>query len=502
MAVKNIGSFGPSGNIKPIPIWIPIPPSSDADFKFEIETDTDNIDLYNLVQKGNLTDGTTDSIGSFEIQILDPTQDIYNQFETFDKLNYYADYGEPTTLRFKGFIERKGFQDIYTTISGKAIGMIFQGKNITYNSNGAKTKDTIIKEIIDEFFSEYSINTDNVEADTSSLNVNYFEVPFLDIVSELCGATHDFYLDCNWNAHYFEKGSRTNETDGISEQQNHIETTDNSYDTESTFTKVRSYGSQIDNIPLIYTSESDTSNTKGVVKEQKIDNSSLITDLQLKDFTDLEFSSKNQIPKVGSHSSLLLPTIQPGEKLFIVIPREGIEPGFYSINSYTHEFDIGGDTYAKTIVNIVKRREQISDIIKKRVQFENKIADNPNPNKFNFSKVVQFLEDSGTHNGTFILEKRLQVLSGLSNGIWESDTYDLGGNVSAIEVRMGGESLIKEYNSTSSKLYFSLDGGTSWTLNPPSGVISSIPTGRRLKFKVVLNSPDAKVQVVGALYSK
>ncbi len=499
MPVKNINKIGPSGNPKPIPIYHSIPPANASDYKFVIETDTTTIDLSDLVTKGSITDGATTTIGSFEIFILDPDQTVYSQFETFDKLKWYADYGDPETLRFAGYIERRGYQDIYTVISGSSLGMIFTNK-VIYDSDGPKSRDTILKEIIEENFSEYSINTDNIEEDDTTLDVNYYEVPFTDIIEELCGSTYDFYLDHSFNAHYFVKGSRKNTTDGIVDQ-NHIETPDNADDTENTSTRVRVYGQNIDGLPLISSSASNTAITKGVKKEYTLTDNSVIRSSQAKDLSDLEYSSRNQIPRVGTHSALLLPTIQPGEKLFMAIPREDITPNYYTINSYTHEFDLGENNDRTTTINVLRKRDQISDMVKKRVKFESKITENLNPFNLDFSNIIRFNTDSGTHNNTEINEGYLKVKLGESSGQWISDIIDLDDDPVKLQAKMVGDLLIQQYGVSTSRLWYSLDGGTVWKLVPIEDTLIEGQTGTRLRFRVDLNSTDAKVRAVGALYS-
>lgn len=502
MAAKNTFVIGPSQNQKPIPIWHVIPPASESDYYFKIITDTEEIDLTDIVTKGTITDGATNTVGSFEITIIDPDKTIYDKIATFDDLVLYADYGDPTSLRFRGKIERRGYQDIYTVISGRSVGMIFVDKPIIYASNGKKKKSDILKEIIDINFSEHSINVDNISEDENLIDVNYFEIPFIDIITEICGSSHDFYLNHSYNAFYFPKGSINNMTDGISQEQNHIETTDNADDSESTYSQVRIYGSSVNSIPLIATSELDTTITRGVSKVLKIDNSSIITDDQLIDFTDSQKQIAQEIPKVGTHTALFLPTIQPGEKLFIAIPREGIAPGYYPVISYTHEFDLGSEHDRKTTINLVRRRQEISDIMKGRISFESKISENSNPNNQDFAKRITFNEDSGTHSKTIIAEGYLQVKEGEAVGQWISDIIDLGEDVSRMEFYLTGELLVQQYSVTTSYLWYSLDGGTTWKLSPGNGIQVVGQTGNQLRFRIDLNSNESKAQSIAYMYSR
>jgi len=501
MVVSNIHAIGPSGRPKPIIIYHPVPPSSEAEYLFKIETADETIDLEDLVTKGRITNGVTTTIGDFELEILDPNRTIYDKITKFDDVLMYGDYGTATNLRFRGKIERPGYQDIYTILSGRSIGMIFDNP-VIYNSEGKKKKSEILKEIILNSFSQYSINIDNIEEDTNEIEVNYFEIKFTDIIQEICGGTHDFYLDHEYKAHYFERGSRINQAEAISELANHIETTDNATDTDETYTKVRAYGVAVDDIPLIATSTEDTTETKGVSKMLKLDNNSLTNNEQILDYVDAEAQKTLESPRVGTHSSLFLPTLQPGEKLFVAIPREDVAPGYYLINSFTHEFDLSNEYDRKTTINIIRRRQQISEIMKNRISFEGKITENANSHDMDFSRRITFETDSGTHYNTVINEGFLKVKTGESSGQWISDIINLDEDVSRIEFYMTGELLIQQYQLSTSYLWYSLDGGTTWTLSPGNGVEVTDLTGKQLRLRVDLNSTTAKVKSVQTLFSK
>ena len=170
---KNINTLGPSGNRKPIPIWHAVPPASEAEYLFQIETSEEVVDLEDLIVSGRVTDGVTTTIGDFELQILDPDQTVYNQISKFDEIVMYGDYNETTNARFRGKIERKGYQDIYLVISGRSIAMIYADFPIIYNSNGPKSKSEILIEIIEANFPE--IDTSGIEVDATTADVNYLK---------------------------------------------------------------------------------------------------------------------------------------------------------------------------------------------------------------------------------------------------------------------------------------------------------------------------------------
>ena len=346
--VRNINSIGRN---KPIPVIHFIPPQFSPIWKIEIITDTETIDVTELIFNGEFSDGVTDNIGDFALRLIDPSNNITNRIEDFDTVKIYLDYGQTaTTLRFVGKIERRSnAENIWLDISGRSIGMIMTGTNITYSSDGQKARSTILKEIIsgrgspgdsDYYEGKFpDISIEGIEEDLGTMDVNYSEIPFWTIVQEICeNGIRDAYLNVEQVFNYFEKGTRNNTTEAVVENVNLIDTEDYAQDTEEIVTKVRVYGAASGNVPIISSSESDTTNTKGIIKEQKIENASALTPDQTKGLADAQALTYKDAPTIGSVISLLTPTILPGEKLKIANPVNNIPPAYYEISSYRHMF--------------------------------------------------------------------------------------------------------------------------------------------------------------------
>ncbi len=62
---------------------------------------------------------------------------------------------------------------------------------------------------------------------------------------------------------------------------------------------------------------------------------------------------------------------------------------------------------------------------------------------------------------------------------------------------MIGENLVTSSTTTTSMLYYSVDGGTTW--NPNYGILNL--NGKDLKIKIYLNQSTAKVKKVAMYYS-
>ena len=134
-AVRNLRGIGKH---KPIHVTHPIPPKFGPIWKLEIITDTEVIDATELIYSGEFSDGVTENIGDFSLRLTDPSNTKTNKYSDFDTIKIYLDYGKTaTTLRFLGKIERRSnAENIWLDISGRSIGMITTGTNITYSSIG------------------------------------------------------------------------------------------------------------------------------------------------------------------------------------------------------------------------------------------------------------------------------------------------------------------------------------------------------------------------------
>ena len=345
------------------------------------------------------------------------------------------------------------------------------------------------------------ISDSGIEDDLTEIVGNWEEVPFWQIVEELCtSGGRDAYVGVDFVFNYFVKGSRKNTTESVMDNINLIDVMDYAKDTEEVATKVRVYGKKIEGIPILATSAPNTKYTKGIVKEVKIDNSSIVSTKQALELANATAQDALIPPNVGTEVSTILPTLFPGEIIWIASPINNISPAFYSINSFKHSFNEDG--VPETELVIKKHKVELATILKSNIKFKTDIPENLNNYDMDFSHVIQFNKESGSHANTEINKKDgvLKVKPGASSGTWISDVIKLNKDVSAIELRMTGDSLIKQHKATTSVMWFSLDGGT--TFNPYIPETIKIPSGRDLKIRIDLNSADAIVKAVSVLYKQ
>ncbi|MCK5018484.1 MAG: hypothetical protein KAS32_15600 [Candidatus Peribacteraceae bacterium] len=507
--VRNLRGIG---RPKPIPSTHFIPPRFSPVWKVEVVTDTETIDLSERIASGEFSDGVTDKIGDFIFRIIDPTNDITNRVEEFDTVNVYLDYGTTaTTLRFAGKIERESnAEQIYLDISGRSVAMITTGVNITYSSNGPRARSLIISDLIDLVNEQSStanqISKAGIEDDLTEIDVSYGEIPFWQVIAEICNsAERDAYVSPDLIFNYFERGSRKNSTEAIVESINLVEAFDFAKDTEELVTKVRVYGKSDGNVPIIYSSASDTSQTKGIVKELKSDVGTLLTPSQAKDLAESQAAAHNTAPTLGTITSLMTPTILPGEKIKIANPTNNIAPEYYEINSFRHVFTESGSP--ETTFTIKKERINTSKIIKRSYNFQNDVTENINPRTLDFSIIYDYslevgdrLFDDGVFSNVELEigstgDGVLKTITG-ETGTWTSDEIITDGAVTRIEIRQNSTDL------AGTKFFVSLDGGIVFKeIGSDAGDFVFEDAQNSIILRADIKSSNTRINKIGILYN-
>ena len=494
--VRNIKGLGSK---KGIPVFVWIPPIYNPVYKIEVEVSSGTkYDITNILIQGEYTDGITETIGNFSFKINNSTQVYTSLFNPYDKVNIYIDYGTTaTSLRFVGMIERISKSNNSLILSGRGGASKVLGKNITYSATD-KARSTILSEIISENFT--SITANNLSTDTETLTVDYFEKPFWDVVKEICTiASYDAYVDADFDFNYFESGSKTNTTEAVVHSKNILEVGDFAPDASSIVNKVRVYGVNTNELPLIYTAEDSTSQTTYESKELRINDSTIKTVAQAKARADYELAKNKDPPTVGTIISLGLPTIEPGEQIRISDPANGLEPKYYTIQKFVHKFS--NDDPFKTELTIQKERTTIPSILKDRVKFESELMKNINPNDLDFSYIWDFSSDTGTHSNTEIVINSgtgkgvLKTTTGNDTGTWVSENLSLDSAISSfVQISAYGDSI------ENIQIFISTNGGT--TFYPMIvGNESVIKSGSDIKIKLVLNSSSSQVKTLAFLYN-
>jgi hypothetical protein len=515
MPVKNLQGLN---NTAPIEEVVIIPPVGAAQIKVTIDNGTEEIDITNKIVSAEFNTGVTSTIGDFSIEFLDSIKTVYNQISNFDDVYVYGDYGtEATTKRHRFKIEDKGFVNYNTTITGRGIGMIIADESIIYftgKDNGyvddvfkcsgtivSKKKSDIIIEILKKYAADI-IDYSQIEEDSTEVQRNYSEASFYDIIEELCGNTYYFYIDKDLVPHYFKKGSSINEEEAVCVN-NKVDISSNSENSEDVYSRVRVYGNNNDDIPIVATINLGTTNTNGINKTYTVTNTAITTTTQAKELAQSYADYLQYSQRIGDISALYLPSLMPGDSFMVALPDEDIAAAYYNIKEFTIGIDNNGDYPFTTSFTIESKKTSTSSVIKEIISTQSDNSNTTNPYDLDTSLVIDFTTDSGTHNGTEVADDYLILSTGNTSGTWESDIYTLSDQITEIQFNWSGEELVGDYSATSAVLKFSLNGGTTWTtvIVGSTKLSATIPTGKDLKFQVSFNMADSMVKKLGILYN-
>lgn len=487
MAVRNIKTIRPS-------FWVP--PLYSALWKITVEdADGTEHDITSSCVTFNITDGVTDSIGTFEVMIPN-TGDYDNVFAHMDKFRYYCDYDtSATTIRFLGRVEKYNTKDAMLTLSGRSEALFLAGKNVT-----KQYADTDCSDIILDLISSYGesrFTTTNVSASTgTTLTVNWYNKPFMECIKEICDACgYDFYIDATSDAHFFEQGSVENTTDAIVHNNNLIEVNDNSTTIEDMKNKVVVYGAETDGTQVIYTSSDSASNlsTYGT-REDVVTDSNITDEVQAQQYADYLRSTSGSTNPIEV-KSFLLAALQPGENIQVSSPIDGIAPNTYRCVTYTHELSSDG---LSTTVSINKETRRVSHVIADRITVESQRQQTQfNAYGLSFSKNYLYDNDVGSHISTKIENGALKLSTG-SSGSWTSDITASpdGNNIYVVYLVAQGTAL------DGASFEVSGNSGVSYdSVSLKSLTVLGTSIGTNLRVKVTFSSASTEIDSLAIMYS-
>lgn len=469
-------------------VWIT--PAYGALYKIEVvRSDGTLDDITDIIYNGQIVDGVTNMIGDFNFTIDNSGESYTGKWTGNEIVNIYMDYAtEATTKVFRGRIEKVSPQNNVIKIIGRSESKQLLDVTVTKSYENQETS-SILTDLFDTYASEFTYS--NVSVSSTNVTVNWYQKSFLECVNELCNvAGFDFYVDSSLDAHYFESGSINNQTEAVVHDSNLLDVGEFAYDQSLIKNRVIVYGDQIEGLDIIATSEDTSSQTTYGIKELIVNDKNIKTQTQAQERADYELNLYKNPPLTGEVTSVGLATIQPGEKVRISAPQSNLQPTYYKIVKYRHEF--GG--FMKTTLTIEKEPKKIYHVIRDRIGQEQKLSDMPNPNEMRYSWIESFDSDSGSHTNTQITSGVLKT-DGSSTGTWISDTKALSSNASSIEIRVSG-------NNLSGVTYeISADAGVNWqTVSGTNSIKALSPPGIALRLKITFNSSNTEINAVNVLY--
>ena len=473
-------------SLQRVPTHIWIPPIYDALYKIEVVGDT-TTDITDLILGGKLTDGVTETIGNFEFTI-DNSAETYTDFwSNNDVSNVYINYAKTaTTKRFRGRIEKVSYQNNTVRITGRSESSKLLGITVTKEYAATETS-VILKALFDSYATDFTQT--NINASTKSVTATWYQKPFWECVQELCHLSgFDCYIDADLDCHYYESGTVNNTTEAVVHDSNLFEVGDFAYDQSLLKNRIIVYGADVGELPLIKTAEDATSQAAYGVKELIINDSSITTETQAQERADYELDISKDPPLVGDVTCKMLAVIQPGENIRISAPYSNLNPAYYKIVTFSHDFDS-----LQTNLTIEKEPRKIHHLMRDRISNEQKLSETPNPNEMRYSWNFDYGTDTGTHSTTEITENVLKT-DGSASGTWISAVKAESSNRTSCELRVVGETLV------GTVYYVSVDDGNNWQGVSPNTSKTLSPPGKNLKIKVELNSADTQIKSLALLY--
>lgn len=472
-------------------IFIPIPKARNTNVIVGITPDGGSeADVTGRVIESSWVKPTTTGNGTFKCKISNASGQYSDSWNKGDTIKFYADNtGQGTgtpRLQFYGRIDY-----IKDSLSAEGQFLELEGRHIGYLStetlicHSATSTDPaqILKDVMDKYLVAYGFTYTAVASTSITIDVEWNYKNFWDCINELCQrAGFDAYIDNDLDMHFFEANSVLNEMEAIAEKYNFLKMEDWGTDDYYERTRVIVVGQDDTQLPIVYTAISEGEGTS--LREIFVKNASANTEDKCKDIAEAKLAEySNRAPQAVAET-FGLETIEPGENVWIVVPRQKIY-GQYKILQITHLFGAkhGGWRTKSLIEQEIGGTEQILKLSKQETR---DITQAENPNKLNFSYNHTYDDTTKTQSqsGTSITNGKLIVLTqaGLE-GTWISTRKIADDNVTKVEMRAKGKD-IKD-----SEFYFSLNNGSTWEqvdYDDMGTLITPASIGRNIVLKVIL----------------
>jgi len=464
-------------------IWLPLDPTS---FKVKVNGDDITTSLYS----SEFTWGVCPEVGNFKVGLINAAGDYTDKYSNGQTVSFYADRSDGTTEIFKGIIDKiynkeDGAIGFITELSGGHLTRELNDVYVTASYRGIFTCDEIFKQLVDDYLTGYTYSA--VEASTVKPTINWDEKPFWDCIFDLCklakeSGRFDARLDNDKDFAFFERGSKNNTTEHAVIGKTLVNVSGFGTQTMTTKNKVRVYGNDGDGLPIIYTGEDASSEESWNTKELPVFDSKVTSMEQAVERADAEVQISATPQEEGEVTSLLLPSIKPGENLRMSHPAMNIN-GNYPIFKFTHKTPIE----TKIIIGTERKTPQL---FKKRVEVElaNQTITNPFRMRQTINRKFDSLSELTTYDSNVVISGGKVTLSSGTQG-----TFTFNDSVS-FEVT---ESHLKMVGTEvgSVKVELSTDSGKTYKvlgLNERS-ILGDFGGGSNVFVRVTINSSTTEI---------
>lgn len=457
----------PRGTDKKVKGFIWVPRESPVIYDIKINSESIRTQIWNA----EFTRASCPEVGYFKIK-LDNNDGKKTDYFTHDmNVELFMDFVDGTEKVFLGKIDtlKNVYGDTGYTIDieGNHASGILLEKTIAKQYSGTHTISEILDELNSEFLSGLGFTINCVATSTLKPTIGWDNKSFWECVYDLTKlADADAYVDDDLVIQFFDKGSILNENEALVWNDTLISTEGLGTQTLTKKDKIIVYGDDGEGLPVI--SVSGTGNKETVIFDTKITTSDSADEL-----STAELSLQNQNPLEGKATAFLLPSLRPGQKIWISDPTFKIlDP--YPIYKYTHKF------YDEQTECFVQTSRETATIFKKRIENELALQTVTNPYKMSGSLNLKFdsTDELLTWDSNVAISESKIYLSSGSEGFFTASKIVT--SISYIYIDFIGA------NTIDVLYYVSTDGSTYTQVSAKS--LLSVPNGTTVYLKVKLTT--------------
>lgn len=478
------------------PIIIPIPQSK----SYKTHVLLNEQDMTQYVQESYWTKQATIGTGIFRLTIVNTNGQYSDTFTKGQTAKFYADNTNGTTLQFWGRIDylkdKISKEGQFLEIEGRHRSYRISETKVCYSTTD-KEISQILKEIIDANLTGFTyVNTQTTTINTS---VTWNYKPFWECVRELCKkAERDCYVDDTLDFHFFPANSIVNDNEAVAND-NFLKNEDVGTDDFYEKTRVTAMGHDDQGMPIIYTAISP--NEGDEIREEFIKDTSANTEAQVQAMAEGKLADLLNRPPQGKFYTYLLKTLQPGDNIPFILPRQKIF-AYYKVMEFTHKF--GSKTAPiQTEIFIEKQIGSNVTLMQDRIIKEGQLQEADNPNKLSYSYNFVFDDESkvAVKNDVVIADGVLRLAASKTTGSLTSITKNVANTITQVEFRYVGKDLATSAFDITCNGNISRFTGTKRTMiNVVAG-----DQGKNIGIKVTLNqdntNPDPQIDSLAIFYS-
>ena len=465
--------------------WLPREATPASDIKI------DSVSIKTKIWSAECTRAICPEIGFFKIILDNNNEEFSEKYTGGETVDFYIDLADGDTKRFSGYIDTiknkydssKGFT---LEVSGNHVSGELLNLTVTEEYKG----DTLVSDILDalntEYLTGYTISYTSTDT-TTKPTINWNSKPFWECIFDLTKLINsDAYVDDDKQLNFFDKKSVENNNEAIVWNDTMISTDGLGIQSLTTRNKIQIIG-EAGGLPVISTQSDTSSQSTYGIKESVVFDSKIITSAQADELGLAELSLQATPETEGKANAFILPSLQPGDLIWITNPVFKIHDQF-KIYKYTHKFP------QEQTECFIQTSREIPHIFKKRIENELALQTITNPFKMIESLNLTFDSDDELvtkDSNVGLSEGKIKLTSGVEGTFIANKTFST--TITKIHLLVIGSDLI------GTKYEISSDGGSTYQTVSSDSEITLTDSGTSLQLRVTFNSANTEIDSLALL---